>query len=68
MEKYVLYTTHCPKCVILEKKLVSKGLAFEAFKDTGKMRELGISSVPVLEKPDGERLDYFSAVKFVNSL
>lgn len=68
MEKYVLYTTHCPKCEILGKKLAAKKIVHEICDDTDKMRELGIAAVPVLEKPDGSRLDYFAAVKYVNGL
>ena len=68
MGKYVLYTTHCPKCEILERKLKEKGVDYEVCEDIDRMRELGIGGVPVLELPDGGRMDYFSAVKMVNSL
>lgn len=68
MEKLVLYTTHCPKCEILEKKLVGKGIGYTACTDVAKMQEIGISSVPTLEKEDGTRMDYFAAVKYVNAL
>lgn len=68
MEKYVLYTTHCPKCEILEKKLNAKKIEHEICEDIDRMKELGIVTVPVLEIPDGSRLDYFAAVKYVNGL
>lgn len=68
MEKYVLYTTHCPKCEILERKLKEKGVDYETCEDVDKMKELKIVSLPVLGMPDGRLLDYFSAVKMVNSL
>ena len=66
--KMILYTTHCPKCAILEKKLVCKGVGYETCDDAEKMRSLGITSVPVLELPDGTRMDYFTAVKYVNAM
>ncbi len=68
MEDFVLYTTGCPKCRILEKKLNDKGIKFVACNDVSKMKELHISSVPVLQVQDGKLLGYFEAVKYVNSL
>lgn len=68
MEKMTLYTTHCPKCTILEKKLKAKNLQFEICEDPTAMQEKGIESVPVLEMSDGTMLDYFSAVKYVNAM
>lgn len=67
MEKLVVYTTGCPKCKILEKKMMDKGIEFDKCEDVKKMAELGISSVPVLEKGD-VRMNYFEAVKYVNGI
>ena len=66
MEKMVLYTTGCPKCRILEKKMNDKNLEFEKVDDTAKMAELGIESVPALRIQDGTLLGYFDAVNYVN--
>ena len=66
MEKMVLYTTGCPKCRILEKKMNDKNIEFEKVDDTAKMAELGIESVPALRLKDGTLLGYFEAVKYVN--
>ena len=68
MENHLLYTTGCPKCRILEKKLADKNVAFETCSDPNKIRDLGIMSVPVLKCPDGKMLQYFDAVKYVNGL
>lgn len=68
MKKMVMYTTGCPKCNILEKKLADKGISFVKCEDTVKMAEIGITNVPVLEKEDGTRMNYFEAVKHINSL
>lgn len=68
MEKMVLYTTGCPKCRILEKKLWDKGIDFEKCDDREVMNNLGIASVPVLKLDDGSMLGYFEAVKHVNAL
>ena len=67
MAKYKLFTTHCPKCKILEKKLQDKKIDFEICEDTAKMQELGITSVPTLTFDD-TKLAFYDAVKLVNSL
>lgn len=68
MKKLILYTTGCPKCKILEKKLSDKGIDFEKCDDKEVMNSLGIVSVPVLKLDDGRMLGYFEAVKYVNAL
>lgn len=67
MSNYVLYTTGCPKCRILEKKLNDKNIKFDVCDDVEKMKELNINSVPVLSV-DGKNLAYYEAVKHVNSI
>lgn len=68
MEKMVLYTTGCPKCRILEKKLSDKGIGFEKCDDREAMSSLGMVSLPMLRLDDGRMLGYFEAVKYVNAL
>ena len=68
MDSVVLYTTGCPKCRILEKKLGDKGIEFEKCEDRKTMAGLGIVAVPVLKLADGKMLNYFEAVKYVNAL
>ena len=67
MSNYILYTTGCPKCRILEKKLNDKQIKFDVCNDTEKMKEIGIMSVPVLSVDDN-KLNYYDAVKHLNSL
>ena len=66
MEKIVLYTTHCPKCRVLEKKLSDKNVKFEICQDVQVMKSLQVSSVPMLSV-NGELMDFYNAVKFVNN-
>ena len=68
MEKMVLYTTGCPKCRILEKKLSDKDIGFEKCDDREVMSSLGMVSLPMLRLDDGRMLGYFEAVKYVNAL
>lgn len=63
----ILYSTHCPKCLVLEKKLKTKGIVYEEVNDIEIMKEKNYLSVPVLEV-DGERLDFKKANDWVNSL
>ena len=61
-----LYTTGCPKCVILKKKLTEKGVLYEEITDTQVMSNLGITMVPVLEV-DGRLFSFAEAVNWVNN-
>ena len=59
-----LYTTHCPRCRVLEAALASKGAAYDTCDDAQKMIELGFTEAPVLEVGD-RRLSYAEAMKYV---
>lgn len=45
----VLYTTHCPKCRIIEKKLNEKNIKYTEVTDMEIMRNKGFVSAPMLE-------------------
>lgn len=61
-----LYTTGCPKCRILAKKLKDKSIAYAEVTDVDEMLRMGMSEVPVLEV-EGERMSFGEAVKWVNN-
>lgn len=61
-----LYTTGCPKCRILTKKLKDKNIAYMEVTDVDEMLKMGMSEVPVLEV-DGKRMSFGEAVKWVNN-
>ena len=61
----VMYSTGCPKCKILKKKLDEKKVVYEEETDVEKMKSKGINRVPVLEV-DGKLFAYSEAVKLVN--
>lgn len=65
--KVILYSTHCPKCVVLEKKLNQKNISYEEVNDVKVMREKGFLSAPMLEA-DGEIMDFKTANDWINSL
>ena len=63
----ILYTTHCPKCMVLEKKLKSKNIEFVENTDTDLMISKGFETTPMLEV-DGTAMSFGEAVKWINNL
>lgn len=61
----VLYSTGCPKCEILKKKLDVAKVSYTEVNNTVEMVKLGIMSVPVLFV-DGNKLDYLESINWVN--
>ena len=62
--KPILYTTHCPKCSVIEKKLQRAGIEYDVCEDTEVMESKGFVHLPVLEV-NGEMLDFVAANKWV---
>ena len=60
-----LYTTNCPKCKVLESKLMDKKIPYVINENIDNMLELGIRTAPVLEIED-KLLEFADAVKWVN--
>ena len=63
-KRIILYSTSCPKCGVLEKKLNEAGITYSISADVKKMEELGIEFVPVLSV-DGELLQFGDAVNWI---
>ncbi len=59
----VLYSTNCPKCKVLEKKLDSIGVDYTIVTDEDLMISKGFSSAPMLEV-DGNIMDFGNAVRW----
>ena len=62
----VLYSTHCPKCCVLEKKLQQKGITYQEVNDIAIMQEKGFLSVPILEV-DGKIFNFKQANEWINA-
>ena len=60
-----LYTTHCPKCTVLEMKLSQKNIPYTQETSMEEMERLGILSVPML-KVNNKMLPFKRAVDWVN--
>lgn len=60
----ILYSTHCPKCKVLEMKLKQKNIGYEEVTDVELMQEKGFKSVPKIEV-DGVVYDFKEAVDWI---
>lgn len=63
----IFYSTDCPKCKILKKKLDSKNLTYSLVDDVDVMLDLGLMSAPALSV-DGKLMDFSNAINFINNL
>lgn len=66
MNHIILYTIGCPKCIILKNKLDNKNIDYDVIYNEEEIEKAGITLLPVLEI-NGEKLDYGSAIKWVNA-
>ena len=62
--KVTLYSTNCPRCVVLEKKLDEKGIEYDLVTDEDVMINKGFMTAPILEV-DNEVMSFGEAVKWV---
>lgn len=63
--KVVLYSTGCPRCKVIEKKLEQKGIPYTLETNTEKLVQLGFRSAPILEV-DGLLMKFADANKYLN--
>jgi len=63
--KLVLYSTGCPKCEVLKRKLAEKGLQYAECSSVDEMKGLEIMQVPMLDI-DGALVDFRQAVDWIN--
>lgn len=60
-----LYSTGCPQCEILKKKLAAKGISYTENNDEQQMLSMNFTIVPVLEV-DGKQMRFSEAIKWIN--
>lgn len=65
--KITLYTTHCPKCMVVEKKLTAAKLDFEICENQEIMKEKGFNAAPMIEV-DGKVMGFKEAVDWIREL
>lgn len=66
-EKTILYSTNCPNCNMLEKKLKAAGIDFEVCTDMSIMKERHITSAPTLEM-EGNRYTFYEANQMLRKM
>lgn len=59
-----LYSTHCPKCNVLQAKLDGAGIEYDMVTDENVMIEKGFMTSPMLEV-DGEVMNFEKAIDWV---
>jgi len=63
-----MYTTHCPKCNVMERKLKEAYIEFEEIDDNAKVLEvatsLGFTMAPLLEV-DGRVMDFKDGIEWI---
>lgn len=65
ISEIVLYSTGCPRCDVLKRKLGDNNIQYTECNDTEKMLSVGIIEVPVL-KVDNNLLGFSDAIKWIN--
>ena len=61
-----LYTTGCPRCRVLEKKLGEKNISYSTNMDVDEMTRMGFSEAPILVVDD-VTMDFGEAVRWINN-
>lgn len=61
-----LYSTHCPRCYVLEEKLKEKNIDYNENDSVEEMLALGIDEVPIL-CVDDKFLEFKQAVEWINA-
>lgn len=61
----VLYSTDCPKCKVLKRKLAQLNIPYTENNSVDEMLALGIQEVPVLDV-GGSLLSFVDAVNWIN--
>ena len=61
----ILYSTGCPKCNILKKKLTDAKIDYKVVEDVDVMVSKGLKEVPWLEV-DGNLMNFVDSSKWIN--
>lgn len=61
----ILYTTHCPQCIVLENLMKERHIDYQTVDDVAEMRKLGIHSAPCLSAMPGVIMTFPQAYNWV---
>ena len=66
-----LFSNDCPRCKVLEKKMMQKGIVFSINKNQNDLMaaaaQAGLQSTPIVQV-DQQWMDFATANQFINSL
>lgn len=65
MDKPILYSTGCPRCRVIKKKLENAGIDYKLIEDVETFRAKGFTAAPVLEISEGEYLTFTKANNWI---
>jgi glutaredoxin-related protein len=60
----ILWSTHCPRCKVLESKLKQKNIDYEECDDVQLMLSKGLETAPALEV-DGTMMNFKEAAEWI---
>ena len=63
----ILYSTHCPRCSVLEKKLKKKQLHYTEVTDVEVMKKMGLKSAPAMQVDGGKLMNFQEANDWINA-
>lgn len=63
----IVYSTGCPMCKKLLKRLEESNIDYTLCTDEPAMEKKGIDRVPMLETDEGQLLDFGQAVQFIKA-
>jgi len=61
----ILYSTNCPKCRVLEKKLTDANIDFIVNNNVEEMLSKGFETAPILSLENGTSLDFSKAIDWI---
>lgn len=64
----IFYTTHCPQCNILSKKLEAKNIQYSTVDNVETMLGLGLTTAPALSIDGGAPMNFKESVNWINTL
>lgn len=65
-QEIILYSTGCPRCKVLTKKLKEFGVDYKLVTDVEKMTSLGLKEAPALSV-DGVMLNFKNALEWIKN-
>lgn len=66
MSQIILYSTGCPKCNVLKRKMEKKNIAYKEISDLDIIKSKGITAVPYLQIDNQKLMDFSTANTWIN--